>query len=72
MEWENIKTAPKDGSKILVHADDRAYVNGDYSRAGKIITVAHWDEGIKYWRGWPMNSHYTVTHWMPLPNSPNE
>ena len=65
--WKPIETAPKDGTEILVHAKDRPI--------GKSMTVAFWVS-----HGWaflesPLGVLYLgddITHWMPLPESPEE
>lgn len=55
MMWQPIKTAPKDGTEVLVYAGGFfvAYWNG-----------RSWDDGDFY-------DHIDdVTHWMPLPDPP--
>lgn len=69
--WMDISTAPKDGTKILVYANDSAYCNNDL-QVNKTICVASYrkDAGLIDFRGWPLTTHDLVTHWMPLPEAP--
>ncbi len=68
MEWEQIETAPKDGTAVLT-------VNGDW------ICIRSWDDGKysrnpkPYWRcfgPWSVTfqRQRQPTHWMPLPKPP--
>lgn len=57
MEWQPIETAPRDGTWILV------YVNGTVTNA--FFYLGHWDDGDYFSRMEP-------THWMPLPEPPDE
>ena len=69
MTWESIKTAPKDGTWILIWGCPVLYgavievLKGDRS-----ITIGLWDG--KAWadetEGWILDP----THWMPLPEPP--
>lgn len=85
MEWQPIKTAPKDGTKI-----DLWRVRLEYGTAetfdGERIPNAFWGEPYygndrKYddaWVHWDggrteeveITDAYLVTHWMPLPEPP--
>jgi hypothetical protein len=57
--WLPIRTAPKDGTRILTYALDR--------NPQGIIRVARWIDGAKEW-----GSHiHQPTHWMPLPSAPS-
>ncbi len=63
-EWLPIETAPKDGTKVLLHCDKFVPI------------VCEWHGGS--WRNiwgefestWP--SKWKPTHWMPLPPSPQK
>lgn len=69
-EWKPIKTAPKDGTKILVCCFDHGWE----------MEVSHWvtdepyvdeDDQEKTYKGWlPMIGISGPTHWMPLPKPP--
>ena len=64
--WQDISSAPRDGTEIIVHAKDRPF--------GESLTVVFWDEKL----GWlffddgdfQMSIDDTLTHWQPLPTPP--
>lgn len=66
MEWQDINTAPKDGTRILISS-------------GRGISAVEWlDNEIEYWHV-DDNKHgpfalrgSAPTHWMPLPKPPVE
>lgn len=61
-QWQPIETAPKDGPEILVVCSTG-------------IDVAHWNTCCDHEDGWENTSDEAVgclTHWMPLPNPPQE
>jgi len=68
MEWQPIKTAPKDGTLFL------AYYKS-HGGAGGYIKESWWGPQNTTKQGWllrglmidPIN---TITHWMPLPPCP--
>lgn len=57
MEWQPIETAPKDGTSILV------------SNGWKCAAVYWWP---MVWMGTTHNGMRSPTHWMPLPEAPDE
>lgn len=60
MEWQDIKTAPKDETSILT------YCRG-------CISVRYWGEGDDDEMAWqPRIRGCFPTHWMPLPAPPKE
>ena len=66
MEWQPIKTAPKDGTLFLAWEAHYPYAN-----------VARWFQGRVYWLAEELQLAYTgswsghpPTHWMPLPDPP--
>ena len=61
MEWQDIATAPKDGTRFL------AYQKGDP------IQECWWCEDFPEWTGWQndYDSEPAPTHWMPLPAPPS-
>ena len=58
-QWKPIKTAPKDGSNVLVYDPDVGYPY-----------VCRWEYG----RFVEVSEYYSFnpTHWMPLPKPPEE
>jgi hypothetical protein len=60
MKWQPIKTAPKDGTAILVYASEEGYSG---------FFVVAWEHGV-VWRYGDDLEPPTPTHWMPLPNPP--
>ena len=60
-KWQDISTAPRDGTDVLVVG------------ANGIMRVAIWDTTVGAFRA---NIHsyvkLTATHWMPLPEPPKE
>ena len=56
MGWQSAKTAPKDGTRILVAEHD--------GRA----SIARWADGR--WRRDETGRGVDFTHWMPLPEPP--
>ena len=76
MEWQPIKTAPKDGQMIIAH---NAIIGGTY--------VVGWHKGnlpldledVPHWSDCPNQNaadalwfnHLYFTHWMPLPPLPS-
>lgn len=60
MEWQDIETAPKDGTEVLVYAPP-------YGGLGDIIRKASWHEEA----GWRVDEFRSVTHWQPLTPNPN-
>ena len=58
--WQSIATAPKDGTRILLHP--AVEVHDSWSKG-------HWSEQQKCWIVGGSASGVTHTHWMPLPLS---
>jgi hypothetical protein len=62
-QWQDIETAPKDGTFILAFGNGVAIHNCHY--------IAEWSEGD----GWICSYSdvdVTPSHWMPLPNPPEQ
>lgn len=73
-EWQEIESAPKDGTPILACA---AFQHGEYQAWGwpsTIVWAAYHPnaKGKECWRNSPVcgNKMEAVTHWMPLPGPP--
>lgn len=61
MTWNDVSTAPKDGTRILA-----------YWRSW--VTIALWNLRVNNWQEWPDGDFDTggeLTHWMPLPDPPS-
>jgi hypothetical protein len=57
MEWQPIKTAPKDGRLILAWEEPEL-----------TYRLIFWGSGK--WRYYPFGVECDPTHWMPLPEAP--
>ena len=68
MTWRLIKTAPKDGTRILV-ACNRVVQGFPESRRGPKADFWHTTEGHGF-EGWGKfnKSYFPATHWKPLPD----
>lgn len=60
MNWQPIKTAPKNGNEILLGAKDGS------------IAVGRWDDAENSFISDGGYDAFWATHWMPLPPPPNE
>lgn len=63
MKWQPIETAPKDGTIVLV-----------YAKETQEYAIVFWN---RYYREWNQRSMEeeeleSPTHWMPLPEAPEE
>ena len=71
MEWERIESAPRDGTPVIVLAQNRqnqkvvsmARFDTDYSTMGSSGVL---EQGIWMQCDWPTQV-VGVTHWIPLP-----
>ena len=68
--WRDISTAPQDGTEIIVlKRGCYGRPGGKYqAKWGKLADWYVWDWIIE---GFGQGTWDTVTHWMPLPESPN-
>jgi hypothetical protein len=67
-EWQQIETAPKDGTAFLAYWL-RRYPDGTRYEAITPYVVAFYERG----RFWPYYlEDDQPTHWMPLPEPPND
>lgn len=68
-KWKPIETAPRDGSPVLIAY--RLKFNDPYYDH-KIFQSVCWRDGDD-WRGGPAQvPTFLPTHWMPLPEPPND
>lgn len=65
MEWQDIKTAPKDGTKILLSCPAR---RGEYPGVVEKCYWHVWGHASGKWWDWVCPDK--PTHWMPLPSPP--
>lgn len=76
--WQDISTAPRDGTPILVGGGTYIYDSDTFGMVNKFRSVSvaawtdRWDSG---WQGENCGGHdeffwYSPTHWMPLPTPP--
>ena len=63
MDWQPIKSAPKDNTKVLIYVPSKTINGHDYDA---IIMVSRFKG---YW--WDA-AHLKPTHWMPLPEPPKD
>jgi hypothetical protein len=75
MTWQPIETAPHDGSRILVYADNRMYVvrwtdpdEYDYNKRC-LSEYANWHVDDNKHGPFALRGP-SPTHWMPLPEPP--
>ena len=75
-QWQDIATAPKDGTPVLIW-------KGDERRVGEYTMSAYWDEDESgfvpvggnnkqgYFSDWEKKDQGYPTHWMPMPTPPD-
>jgi hypothetical protein len=62
MEWQQIETAPKDGTKILAYGCSRHYPSETFTRIQWFVSEIN---------DWGAHGVAIIpTHWMPLPDPP--
>jgi hypothetical protein len=59
MKWQAIGSAPKDGTRVLLHPGPKGY-----SVVGRRSLTNGW------WEALPGKYQIRPTHWMPLPDPP--
>ena len=67
MEWNNIDTAPKDGTQVLV-----CNKNYYYPTTASFRTYHPNAQGEKTWRTNGMGIKLDPTHWQSLPERPTD
>lgn len=60
-QWQPIETAPKDGTRVLLHSPDTHTYTG---------IAASWCIIDERWEEWDSNHPCLPTHWIPLPAPP--
>lgn len=81
-EWHPIDSAPKDGTWILLAGGKTSedYYLPDHADESRRCSVGAWYEEpgwdgcwkIGFWDGAWRTEYEKPTHWMPLPEAPNE
>ncbi len=68
MTWQPIKTAPKDGTQIVLFLEDKQCAIGEYvtQKDGFAAWELFHTEDSAYYLS------IRATHWMPLPEPPDE
>ena len=64
MEWQPIETAPEDGTRVLLFKAGRKVCMGKY-------VPADWNWCLEGWKN-SNGNFFNPTHWMPLPQPPND
>lgn len=63
-EWQSMKTAPRDGSKVLLFILD-----GPGVFAG-VVAIGYYRNHLWHCEGWGEVHPSEVSGWMPLPDQP--
>jgi hypothetical protein len=74
MTWQPIKTAPRDGTDILVTgAHNLHLVYAQFLEKRHYVEITHWgkNNGVGQFILWCKN-YSQPTHWMPLPVPPQK
>ena len=67
-EWQDISTAPRDGTRVILY---RTRTQGHRAPAREVV-IGAFSSAAKLWRvenshpGWILQDK--ITHWQPLPN----
>jgi len=61
MPWKPLDTAPKDGTTIVVCAEE----DGKW-----VLDLVEWDEDSKYFANWFSHNSFKDGYWMPVPDTP--
>lgn len=69
-EWQDIKTAPKDGTSVMLHCSDGYICVGEWSENLNYDDKSGWtDHGVESWT-YEQYRFIDPTHWQPLPPPP--
>lgn len=63
MNWRPIRTAPRDGRRVLVWIDDS-------KQTVAFAKLWFYEDGSLGGGAEGFNGHWNITHWMPLPDPP--
>lgn len=69
-EWQPIKTAPTDGTAVLLWP----YVHFDIflGKSPGEVTIGFFSDVHQDWYNPELKATFSPTHWMPLPEPPEE
>jgi len=67
-DWRPIETAPRDGTPVLLRCKDRQMQVGEF--ANRSDGTSFWEIG--HTESGPLGLLQEATHWMPLPNPPED
>lgn len=69
-DWQPIKTAPKDGTRIVILCDwDDVAVVGYFGKPRHGTGLPHWRV---WWDDADFDEAFEATHWLPLPTPPEQ
>jgi hypothetical protein len=66
-DWQPIETAPKDGTRILI-ASKEGVASASWSCCIHWDPAGDWSDSDEY----ATPAGHEITHWMPLPEPPND
>jgi hypothetical protein len=70
-EWQPIATAPRDGRSFLITDGVAVLIGGrSFVCTGEMTESSFWH--TQSGSGWDPNYKRSPTHWMPLPNPPQD
>ena len=70
MDWQDIETAPKDGTLVDLWADGQRFPDCHFQEYLAHAAPGHWRQSTT---GMPKQGYSlfeNITHWMPLPSPP--
>lgn len=67
--WQDIATAPKNGTRILLVGRDM-YGDKDAGEPLSRINIGFWDTEFRNGAWIGLGTHFPPTHWQPLPEPP--
>jgi len=68
-DWQLIKSAPKDGSTVLLWARLRAHPP-ERDSFFEVVGFFHRASGVERWKSRETDEDLDATHWAPLPKPP--
>lgn len=72
MDWQDISTAPKDGTRVILYQPDGQWRRRGPHRGAEVATGYWHQPGNPEADGfWVAGGAFRPTHWMPLPAPPD-